>query len=338
MPSNNHINLNPYPLILYGSPSGVKHSLAVKVAKMLKKTLAPTTYKEFKDRSFVVHHNDSVRDRDVYLILQPRFGNKEILSYDLDECESMVFALKQGEPTRITVVIPCLPYSRQDRASNHREPVLVQKVPMRLQMAGAHRLVTLRLHNPASYNAHPSTIPIVDVDVDDLLVKHIRSKKFDLKKFKIVAPDLGAAPSCRRLARELGIPENIIIINKVRDPKKANHNEVMEVIGDAKGYNCIIPDDMADTCGTAIKSLYALKENGAKDVYFTATHAVLSGNAVNDLNNAPFSGIWFTDSCIEGEKGKINKLEIISTAKLIAQIIDNLHNGKSVTKLWHNGK
>ena len=338
MPNLNQLNLNPYPLKLYGSPSGTNQDLALKVAKLLKKKLAPSVYKVFKDGSFIVHHAESVRDRDVYIILQPRFGDKEKLSFDLDECESMVFALKQGEPTRVTVVIPCLPYSRQDKSSNYREPVLVQKVPMRLQMSGAHRLVVLHLHNPSSYNAHPLTIPIIDVNTNELLIKHIHSKKFDLKKFKIVAPDLGAAPACRKLAQSLGIPENIVIINKFRDPKKANHNEVMEVIGDAKGYHCIMPDDMADTCGTSIKCLKTLKESGAKDVYFAATHAILSGDAVENLNAAPFTGIWFSDSCLSEEnRKKIKKLEVISTAKLVAKIIDNLHNGKSVTELWHNG-
>ena len=338
MTSGNQINLNPYPLKLYGSPNGINQTLALKVAKLLKNKLAPVNYKEFKNGEYLVHHTESVRDRDVYLIIQPRFGNKEILANDLDECESLVYALKQGEPARVTVVMPCLPYARQDKPSNHREPVLSQKVPMRLQMAGAHRIVVLHLHNPSSYNAHPLTIPVVDVNVNDLLLKHIRSKKFNLEKFKIVAPDLGAAPACRKLAQQLGIPENIIIINKFRDPKKINHNEVMEVIGEAKGFNCIIPDDMADTCGTAVKALKTLKENGAKDVYFTATHAILSGEAVENLNQAPFKAVWFSDSCISEEnKKKIKKLEIIETSKLLDKIIDNLHNGDSVTELWHNG-
>ena len=338
MKNKNHISLNPYPLKLYGSPNGVNTSLASKVAKLLKTKLAGCSYKEFKDGSFLVHHTESIRDRDVYLILQPRFGNKEILSYDLDECESFVYALRQGEPTRVTVVMPCLPYARQDKSSNHREPILAQKIPMRLQMAGAHRIVVLHLHNPSSYNAHPLTIPMVDINTNTLLLNHIRSKKFDLKKFKIVAPDLGAAPACRKLAQQLGIPGNIVIINKFRNPKKTNHSEVNEVIGDPRGFHCIIPDDLADTCGTAIKSLITLKENGAKDVYFTATHAVLSGDAEENLNKTDFKKIWFTDSCLtEENRKKIKKLEIISTAKLIAQVIDNLHNGSSVTELWHNG-
>jgi ribose-phosphate pyrophosphokinase len=205
-------------------------------------------------------------------------------------------------------------------------------------MAGAHRVVVLKLHNPSSYNAHPLTIPMVDANSDALILEHIRSKNFDLSKFKIVAPDLGAAPSCRILAQQLGIPGNIVIINKFRDPRKTNHNEIMEVIGDPKGFNIIMPDDIADTCGTAIKALETLKANGANDVYFVATHAILSGKAVENLNNADFKRIWFTDTCVTEEKAKdINKLEIISTSKLLAGVIDNLHNGNSVTELWHNG-
>ena len=339
MPSGNHVNLNPYPLKLYGSPSGNNQDLALKVAKLLKNKLAPSVFKVFKDGSFLVHHTESVRDRDVYIIIQPRFGSKENLSFDLDECESLILALRQGEPSRVTVVMPCLPYARQDKSSNHREPVLSQKVPMRLQMAGAHRLVVLKLHNPSSYNAHPLTIPMVDVNTDTLLLNHIRSKKFDLSKFKVVAPDLGAAPSVRKLSQQLGIPENIVMINKFRDKKTTNQSEVMEVIGDIKGYNAIMPDDIADTCGTAIKALQTLKENGAKDVYFAATHAVLSDDAVENLNKADFTGIWFTDSCLSNEnRKKIKKLDVISTSKLIAQVVDNLHNGKSVTQLWHNGQ
>jgi ribose-phosphate pyrophosphokinase len=339
MNNQNHINLNPYPLKLYGNADGKNQLLATKVAKLLKTKLSSCVYKVFSNGEFIVHHNESVRDRDVYIIAQPRFGNKENLSFDLDETESLILALRQGEPSRITVVMPCLPYARQDKASNHREPVLSQKVPMRLQMAGANRVVVLKLHNPSSYNAHPNTIPMVDVNTDSLLLQHIRSKKFNLNKFKIVAPDLGAAPSCRKLAQQLGIPGNIVIINKFRDPSKANHNEVMEVIGDPKGYNIIMPDDMADTCGTSIKVFKTLKENGAGDIYFTATHAILSGDAVKNLNETPFKGVWFTDTCIcEEAIKKIKNLEIISTTKLIAQVIDNLHNGVSVSELWHNNK
>ncbi|OGI64410.1 hypothetical protein A2733_01220 [Candidatus Nomurabacteria bacterium RIFCSPHIGHO2_01_FULL_40_20] len=331
-------SLNPYPFKLFGSPSGTNLFLAKEVAQLLNTELDGSVYKEFSDGSFIAHHTESIRDCDVYLILQPRFGSKEALSYDLDECESMVYALKQGEPNRITVVMPCLPYARQDKPSNYREPILVQKVPMRLQMAGADRIVVLRLHNPSSYNAHPLTIPIVNVDTSNLLINQIKSKNFNLEEFKIVAPDLGAAPSCRKLAQALGIPSNIVMINKFRDPKSVNHSEVMEVIGDPAGYHSIIPDDLADTCGTAVKTFKVLKERGVKDVYFTAVHGVLTGKAVENLNSVDFKEVWFSDTCdFSGKQKLIKNLVIMPTAKLIAKVVDNLHNGKSVTDLSKNG-
>src|SRR3989344_224834 len=111
MPNSNHINLNPYTLKLYSSPGGTHQDLSAKVVKLLKTKLSPLVYKSFQNGEFITHHAESVRDRDVYLICQPRFGDKENLSYDLDECESLVFALRQGEPTRISVVMPSLPYS-----------------------------------------------------------------------------------------------------------------------------------------------------------------------------------------------------------------------------------
>lgn len=325
---------NPYPFRLFGRPDGVDQILLYKVASLLKVNLGKEVYKEFKNGEFLAHHDESIRDCDVYYLFQPRFGAKETLSYDLDLAETMVSAIKQGEPNRITVVIPCLPYTRQDRPSNYREPILVQKIPMRLQMAGANRIVTLRLHNLSSYNAHPLTIPIVNIDTKKLLIEHIKSKNFDLQKFKIVSPDLGAAPECRKIAQELGIPGNIVIINKFHDPKSVSKTEIMEIIGDPAGYHCIIPDDIGDTCGTGLKSCIALKEKKALDVYFAIVHAILSGNAVENLNEAGFSGLWFTDTCdFSKKRDLINNLEIISSDKLIAKVIDNLHNGSSIIDL-----
>ena len=164
------------------------------------------------------------------------------------------------------------------------------------------------------------------------------TKEFDLQKFKIVSPDLGAAPECRKIAQELGIPGNIVIINKFHDPKNINKTEVMEVIGDPKDFHCIMPDDIADTCGTAKNSYNALKEKGALNIYFSTVNAILSGDAIDNLNSVNFSGIWFTDTCdLSGKMDKINNLEIIPSSKLIYHVIENLHNGGSITDLSKNG-
>ena len=325
---------NPYPFRLFGRPDGLNNFLLKEIASLLGVSPSKTVYKDFSCGEFLAHHDESIRDCDVYYFAQPRFGNRVMLSFDLDLLETMVFSLKQGSPNRITVVIPCLPYARQDRATNYREPVLIQKIPMRLQMAGADRIVTLRLHNLSSYNAHPLAIPIVNIKTINLLIRHIRMQEFDLSKFKIVSPDLGAASECRIIAQELGIPSNIIIINKFRDSKASNKSEVMDVIGDPSGFNCIIPDDIADTCNTAKKTCIALKEKGAKDVYFSAVHPVLSGNAIENLAEADFKEVWFADTCnLYDKKESIKNLGIISTSKLIYKVINNLHNGWSLTDL-----
>ena len=112
----------------------------------------------------------------------------------------------------------------------------------------------------------------------------------------------------------------------------------MEVIGDPAGYHSIIPDDLADTCGTAVKTFKVLKERGVKDVYFTAVHGVLTGKAVENLNSVDFKEVWFSDTCdFSGKQKLIKNLVIMPTAKLIAKVVDNLHNGKSVTDLSKNG-
>lgn len=326
---------NPFSLKLFGSVGDAcNNDLANKVAEHLGVNLEEIVYKEFSAGEFLVHHKESVRDADVYIISQPNFGDKNQLSFDIDLCESMVYAIKQGEPYRITVVMPCLPYGRQDRSTNKQEPIFVQKIPMRLQIAGANRIITLRMHNTSSYNAHPYTIPIKDIDTNLLFLKQIKSKNFDLSKIKLVAPDSGAATSSRKLAQTLGIPSNIVIANKYRDPNSINKAEVMEIIGDPRGFDCIIPDDMIDTCGTAIKTYNALKDMGANDIYLLAVHGILSGNAVENLNSVDFKGVWITDTCnLKSIHKSINNLEVISSSRLLARIVGNLHNGLSITEL-----
>lgn len=330
-----HIFPNPYPIKLFSC--GPNQDLAKKIAKDLKLELETPESKLFSNGEFLIHQKNSVRFRDVFVIFQPRQGNKEELSYDLDECYSLVFALHQGSPASITVIMPYLPYSRQDRSSNHREPVLSQKVGIILQALGADRLVVLKLHSPSGYNAHPKTIKMDLVDTDDLVLEHIKSKKFNLKKFKFVAPDTSAAKYARTMSDRLGIENDIVIVYKHRDSKSVNKAKVMEIIGNPEGYNLIMVDDMADTLGTAVEGFLALKKRGAKDIYFATTHAILSGKAMENLARAQFSGLWFTDTCfIDKDKiKKISKLEIISTVKLISNIIKNLHDGQSITTLWN---
>ncbi len=332
-----HTYPNPYPIEIFAC--GVNQNLAKKIADKLGLALRVPNLKEFSNGEFLIHQTDTVRYRDVYVICQPRQGNKEQLSYDLDECNSLVFSIKQGSPASITVVMPYLPYSRQDRATNDREPVLSQKIAASLQHFGANKLVVLKLHNESSYNAHPQTIPMELIKTDDLLVDYIQDKNFDLSKFKVVAPDSSAATYARYFSEQLGITNEIVIVYKYRDAKKANSAEAVELVGDPSGYNLIMIDDMADTFGTAMKGSLLLKERGAKDIYFAATHGILSGNAIENIEQSGFSKIWLTDTCPTNleDKKDLNKLiEIIPTVDRIAHVIKNLHDGQSVSQLWKN--
>ncbi len=330
-----HLYPNPYPIKLFSC--GPNQDLAKKISKLLKLELETPVPKVFSNGEFLSHQQNSVRFRDVFVICQPRQGNKEELSYDLDECYSLIFALRQGSPSSITVIMPYLPYSRQDRSSNHREPVLSQKVGIMLQAVGADKLVVLKIHSPSSYNANPETVQMELVDTDDLIIQHIKSKKFDLKKLKFVAPDVSAAVYAKIMSDRLGVNNDIVIVYKHRDHKSSNKAKVVEIVGNPEGYDLIMIDDMADTLGTAVEGFLELKKRGARNVYLGVTHAILSGKALENIQRASFAGLWFTDTCPIGpEKIKhLPKLEIISTANLIANIIKNLHDGKSVTTLWN---
>ncbi|MCE9585166.1 ribose-phosphate diphosphokinase [Candidatus Nomurabacteria bacterium] len=328
---------NPYSLKLFSAGSETKQDFAEEISIWLKTPLEKTEEKFFSNGEFLYHQKGSVRDCDVYVIFQPRYGDKYKLAYDIAESETIVSALKQGEAHKITVVIPCLPYTRQDRPSNYREPVLVQMLPAKLQKLGADRIVTARLHNASSYNAYPGSIPITNINVDNLFIQFLEKKEFDLNKLKLVSPDLGAANSTRKIADGLGIPEQLVVMDKVRDTKSSNKSEVMNVIGEVEGFDCIIPDDIADTCGTALKSARALKERGASRVYFMAVHGVLSGSALQNLQNANFDGLWLGDTCDISLVKNFQNFEVISTSKLVSKVIDNLHNGESVNDLYKNG-
>jgi ribose-phosphate pyrophosphokinase len=328
---------NPYSLKLFSVGTETKQDFANEIAIWLRVSLEEAKQKIFSNGEFLYHQKNSVRDADVYVIFQPRFGDKYKLAYDIAECESLVFALKQGEPHKITVVIPCLPYTRQDRPSNYREPVLVQMLPAKLQRMGADRLVTVRLHNASSYNAYPGSIPITNINVDNLFIKFIKDKNFDLNKLKLVAPDLGAANSTRVIAKGLDVQEQLVVMDKVRDTKSSNKSEVMNVIGDVEGFDCIIPDDISDTCGTALKSARALRERGASRIFFMAGHGVLSGSALQNLQNANFDGLWLGDTCDISLVKNLQNFEVISTSKWVSRVIDNLHNGESVNDLYQNG-
>ncbi len=331
--------INPYPFSFYGitSPSEGQ-SLALLIIDELKTNSKQTKFKSFADGSFLFYNETTERDADIYVFAQIRYGSPEERALDLVKLYYFVDALKQASANRITVIIPCMPDARQDKPSNYREPVLVHHVGKVLKSMGADRLVVMKLHNVSSLTVFPM-IQMINILTDKLLVNYIESKVksgiIDLSKTKIVAADSGGVTEARNVATRLKIPNQIVMINKYHDPAKTNHSEISNIIGDVSGYDVIIVEDMLDTCGTAKNSANELRKSGAKNIYIIATHALLNGKAINNLNEAKFDGIWVTDSCIITQEKiqNIKNLEVISVASLFAKVIDNLHNGESVIDL-----
>ncbi len=329
---NKDSRTNPHPMVMFSY--GASDGLAQGIAKNLQLKLSPKMFKKFPNGEIMTHHLDTVRDADVFIVCQPQMGG--MLSNDIFECSLFINAIRQGSPYRITVMMPYLPFSRQDKSSNHREPVLARFVPHQLKSAGADQLVVFKLHNSASITVYPD-IPMDNIETNDIILSYIRSnpKMFNLKKAKIGAPDLGSTKSCKKYADALGI--GLVIINKSRDSKLMGTTTVHGVHGDLEDSDIIFIDDLADTCGTAKGAAIAAKERGAGKIYFFATHPVLSGNAVQNINDAKFDGVFFTDTIeLSGEQNKsIKNLKVITVAKLAAQVVDNIHNGKSVSGLWN---
>lgn len=331
--SKGRVNQHPIAMFAYGEDN----DFAEAIAKNLKIKITPRSFKKFPCGEVLSHQAETVRDTDVFIVCQPRMGEK--LMNDLFACSLFVNAVRQGSPYRITVMMPYLPFSRQDKSTNHREPILARFVPEQLRAAGADAVVVFKLHNPASISTFPG-IHMDNVDTNDIVLNYIRSnpKTFDLKKSQIGAPDLGSTKSCKKYADQLGI--GLVIINKSRDHKAISVSNTLDVHGDLKGSDIIFIDDMADTCGTAKGAAIAAKERGAHKIFFFATHPVLSGNAIANINEAGFDGVFFTDTIplTDEQKKGIKNIKIISVCKLAAQVIDNIHNGHSVSGLWNGDR
>lgn len=327
------MNINRHPLLVV--PCGSYSDLADRVSRRLKlPQLGKTNKKAFMNGEVLTHQLQTIRDHDVFVIFQPRMGEERLL-YDMGICELLVHALKQGSPYRITVVCPYWPFGRQDRKTNHREPIFASTFGVKLKSLGADAVITLQLHNPSSQSVFP-LIPMENVQTTKFIYDHIKSYFNKLDKLMVVSPDFGGVEMARYLASKLDIPGNLAIVYKFRDKKTANDAKVITIIGDVDGFDCLIIDDIGDTMGTMVKNFKALKENGAKNIYAVITHSLFSGNAVENLNSVDFTKIWVTDTSPLSQEqiNSIKNLEVIPSDKWLAQVIDNTHNGKSVTELW----
>lgn len=275
----------------------------------------------FSDGEINVNIKETVRGRDVFIV-QPTHNP---VNDNLMELLIMIDACKRASAGRINAVIPYYGYARQDRKTKAREPITAKLVANIIEKAGADRAVLMDLHAGQIQG-------YFDIPVDHLsAIKHLAAyfKKLDLKDICVVSPDLGGVTRARNFANELNAP--IAIIEKRRP--KANVSEVMNVIGDIKGKNCILVDDIIDTAGTICNAVKHLIEQGeAKSVYGCATHGVLSGPAIERLLNSDIKEFVITDTILLNMNEAISeKIKVVSVADLIASAIKRIHENKSIS-------
>ncbi len=291
------------------------------IAKILGVEVGPSTVHHFADGEILVEIGESVRGKDVFIVQSTCNPVTENLMEILVLCD----ALKRASAREITAVIPYFGYARQDRKAKPRQPITSRLVADLLRTAGVNRVVTVDLH--AKQIQGFFDVPVDEMQALPLICRYFKDKGID--DMCIVSPDHGGATRARQMSEYFDCP--IAIIDKRRP--KPNVAEVMGIIGDVEGKNCILIDDMIDTGGTITAGVEMLKQKGAKDIYIACTHGVLSGPAVERLENCSAKEVVITDTIpLTEEKAKaFDKCKVVTVAELLAHTIENIENDLPVS-------
>ncbi len=297
--------------------------LAEKICQDLDIKLGKCDLSRFSDGEICLQIKDNVRGRDVFVVQTTCTPVDEHLM----ELLLMMDALRRASARRITAVLPYYGYSRQDRKDRPRVPISAKLVASLLVTAGANRVLTIDLH--AAQIQGFFDIPVDHLYGRPVLVEYLKSLR--LPSLTVISPDAGGVERSRALAKRLGAP--LAIIDKRREGP--NITEVMRVIGAVRGQTCLIIDDMVDTAGTLVKGVEALINKGAASVYACCTHAVLSGSAVDRINDSSLKELVVTDSIPLTPKAQAcDKIRQLSVSNLLAQAIESIHNESSVSRLF----
>jgi ribose-phosphate pyrophosphokinase len=305
-------------LLLSGSAN---RALAEEVAEHLNRPLCQVTLRRFADGEIFVKIDENVRGRDVYII-QPTNPPAE----NLLELLLLIDAAKRASAARVTAVIPYFGYARQDRKDQPRVAISAKLMANMVSTAGADRVLGMDFHQHQLQGFFD--LPVDHLYAAPVFTSHYRQKR--LKDLVVVASDVGAAKMARGFAKRLN--GTLAIIDKRRP--SANIAEVVNVVGDVKGRDCLIPDDMIDTGGTMSEAVHALKRLGARDIYCAASHALLSGPAVDRLKASPVKELAVSNSIVVPEERRFDRLKILSVAPLLSQAIRYTHSDESVSSLF----
>ncbi|MDD2370941.1 MAG: ribose-phosphate pyrophosphokinase [Firmicutes bacterium] len=295
--------------------------LAKEIAQQLGVPVIDSVVTQFSDGETQLQINESVRGADVFIV-QPT--SQPVNEY-LMELLIIIDAVRRASARRITAVIPYYGYARQERKSKARDPITAKLVANLIVAAGARRVVSMDLHAGAIQGFFD--IPFDHLPGAPILAEYY--KKLNLDNICVVSPDLGGVTRARDLANRIGA--EFAIIEKRRP--KANVSEVLNVLGDVDGKDCILVDDMIDTAGTITKGAELLKKFGAKTVRACCTHAVLSGPAIERIQNSSLIEVVITNTIRLPEEKKIEKIKILSVAPFLAKAIMNIHGDESVSRL-----
>jgi len=296
--------------------------LSKKISEYLDVKLVDMKLSKFSDGEISCEILENVRGNDCYVI-QTFDSSDSIMSLFI-----IGDALKRASCGRITAVVPYYGYARQDRKSKSRTPITAKLLADLITASGYNRVITMDLH--AGQIQGFFNLPVDDLFARKTFIEDI--KKQDLEDICIVSPDAGGAPRARSIAKPFNA--SLAIIDKRRE--KANHSEVMHVIGDVTDKDCIIVDDIADTCGTLTNAASALKKSGAKSVRAYITHGVLSGPAAERILDSQIQELVVTDTIYYDRTSKINtqKIRTVTVSEVFAEAIRRVHNNESVSNLF----
>ena len=299
--------------------------LAQEIARHLMQPLGRAMVGRFSDGEIQVEIMENVRGKDVYLVQSTCPPTNEHLM----ELLVMADACRRASAGRITAVIPYLGYARQDRRQRAmRVPITAKLVADMIGCAGVNRVLTVDLH--ADQIQGFFDVPVDNVYASPVLLGEVWKQKYD--NMIVVSPDVGGVVRARALARRLDNAD-LAIIDKRR--QRANESQVMNIIGDVRGRSCILVDDLVDTAGTLCQAAQALKDEGAERVIAYITHPVLSGKAVERIENSALDQLVVTDTIPLGEAArKCKRIRVLSVAELLAETMRRIRDEESVSSLY----
>lgn len=292
---------------------------AEKVAEHLGEALGRCEIKTFSDGEIWVKYSDNIRGSDVFIVQSTAPPAENLL-----ELLIMIDAARRSSARKIAAVIPYFGYARQDRKDQPRVSITAKLVANLIAVAGADRVITMDLHAPQIQG-------FFDIPVDHLYSSAVLGKYFfkrKIPKLAVASPDVGGIKMARAYAKRL--EADLILIDK-RRPRQ-NEAEVMNIIGDVAGKNILIVDDLVDTAGTMVNAVATLREKGAKEVFAACTHPVLSGSAIERIENSALSKVVVTDTLPLARQS--SKIEVTSVAQIFAEAMKRTFRHKSISSLF----